>query len=165
MSRVAIKDALTGLANRAAFDDALAERLSSGAAIIAMIDLDCFKPVNDTYGHDAGDEVLKSVAARIVAQLDNRHLVARLGGDEFAILFHPALDSADATRAAKEVVLALQTPFGIANANVTIGASIGVAAAIDGEDSRALKRRADDRLYDAKRGGRGRVWSDLAVLP
>lgn len=161
MSRAAFTDALTGLANRAAFDGALAERVASGPATIAMIDLDCFKPVNDTHGHDAGDEVLKSVALRIVATLDNRHLVARLGGDEFAILFHPSFDSADATCAAEEVVRALEAPFEIANANVTIGASIGLAAAIDGDDPRAFKRRADGCLYNAKRGGRGRVWSDL----
>jgi GGDEF domain-containing protein len=92
ITRVALTDALTGLANRAAFDDALAERVAFAPAIIAMIDLDRFKPVNDAYGHDTGDELLKSVATRMVTALDNRHLVARLGGDEFAILFDTTLD-------------------------------------------------------------------------
>jgi diguanylate cyclase (GGDEF)-like protein len=163
ITRVALTDALTGLANRAAFDDALAERLASAPAIIAMIDLDRFKPVNDTYGHDTGDELLKSVATRIVTELDNRHLVARLGGDEFAILFDTTLDSADATRVAEGIVRVLQAPFVIASTNITISASIGMAAALDGINARALKRRADERLYNAKRGGRGRVSPGIAA--
>jgi diguanylate cyclase (GGDEF)-like protein len=161
IARAALTDGLTGLANRVAFDHSLAERLASAPAIIAIIDLDRFKPVNDTYGHDAGDELLKSVATRIVTELDHRHVVARLGGDEFAILFDAKLGAGDATRDAERIVGALQVPFAIAGKNVTIGASIGMAAAIDGDDVRALKRRADDRLYDAKRGGRGRVASEI----
>jgi diguanylate cyclase (GGDEF)-like protein len=164
MARAAFTDALTGLANRAAFDGALAERLASGpAAVVAMIDLDRFKPVNDTYGHDAGDELLKSVAARIAADLDGHHLVARLGGDEFAILFDAGLEVADATRTAERIVRVLELPFAIADTSITIGASIGLAAAVDGDSARTLKRRADDRLYNVKRGGRGHVASEIAA--
>lgn len=161
MARLALTDALTGLANRSAFDTALAERLVSGAAIVAMIDLDRFKPVNDTYGHDVGDELLKSVATRIYAELDGGHLVARLGGDEFAVLFDAELKIADATRAAERIVRTLEIPFAIAADNIAIGASIGLAAAVSGDDARTLKRRADDRLYNVKRGGRGHVLSDI----
>ncbi|MFX8219240.1 diguanylate cyclase, partial [Acinetobacter baumannii] len=77
--------------------------------------------------HDAGDELLKSVATRIVTELDHRHVVARLGGDEFAILFDAKLGAGDATRDAERIVGALQVPFAIAGKNVTIGASIGMA--------------------------------------
>ncbi|MEH2513496.1 diguanylate cyclase (GGDEF)-like protein [Nitrobacteraceae bacterium AZCC 1564] len=165
MARSASTDALTGLANRAAFDGVLTERLASGAiAVVAMIDLDRFKAVNDTHGHDAGDELLKSVATRILAELDDRHLVARLGGDEFAVLFDVAFGVADASRAAERIVLALERPFMIATNSVTIGASIGLAAAVHGDSARSLKRRADDRLYDVKRGGRGHVAYESAAV-
>jgi diguanylate cyclase (GGDEF)-like protein len=107
--------------------------------------------------------MLKSVATRIRAGLDGRHLVARLGGDEFAILFDAAFDVADATRAAEHLVVALERPFAIAANSVTIGASIGLAAAVEGDNARALKRRADDRLYNVKRAGRGRVSSEIAA--
>ncbi|MCK1597973.1 MULTISPECIES: GGDEF domain-containing protein [unclassified Bradyrhizobium] len=160
MARLALTEALTGLANRSAFDTALAERLVSGAAIVAMIDLDRFKPVNDTYGHDVGDELLKSVATRIDAELHGGHLVARLGGDEFGVLFDAELNIADATRAAERIVRTLETPFAIAADSIGIGASIGLAAAVNGDDARTLKRRADDRLYSVKRSGRGHVLSD-----
>lgn len=125
-----------------------------------MIDLDRFKPVNDTYGHDVGDELLKSVATRIDAELHGGHLVARLGGDEFGVLFDAELNIADATRAAERIVRTLETPFAIAADSIGIGASIGLAAAVNGDDARTLKRRADDRLYSVKRSGRGHVLSD-----
>ncbi|WP_313753864.1 GGDEF domain-containing protein [Bradyrhizobium sp. WYCCWR 12699] len=164
MARAASTDPLTGLANRAAFDGALTQRLGTGAAaIVAMIDLDRFKPVNDTYGHDAGDELLRAVASRIVAELDHRHLVARLGGDEFAILFDEVLDVANATRAAERFVQALERPFPIAANSITVGASVGLATAVDGDNVRSLKRRADERLYDVKRSGRGHVSSEIAA--
>jgi diguanylate cyclase (GGDEF)-like protein len=151
-------DVLTGLANRSAFDGALSQQLASGTtAIVAMIDLDRFKQVNDTHGHDAGDELLKSVATRIRAALSGRHLVGRLGGDEFAVLFEVEFGVADATRAAETIVRSLEQPFALLAAAVTIGASIGLAAAVDGDTARSLKKRADDRLYDVKRGGRGQV--------
>lgn len=164
MARLALTDALTGLANRSAFDTALAERLVSGAAIVAMIDLDRFKPVNDTYGHDVGDELLKAVAGRIDAELDGEHLVARLGGDEFAVLFDVGINIADAMHAAERIVRILETPFAVGGNGIAIGASIGLAAAIDGDDPRTLKRRADDRLYNVKRSGRGHVLSDLPAV-
>lgn len=164
MAHAAFTDALTGLANRAAFDGALAERLASDlAAVVAMIDLDRFKPINDTYGHDAGDELLKAAAARIVADLDCHHLVARLGGDEFAILFDAGIEVTDATRAAERIVRALELPFAIADTSVTIGASIGLAAAVDGDNARSIKRRADDRLYNVKRRGGGHVAAEIAA--
>ncbi|UFW48514.1 MULTISPECIES: GGDEF domain-containing protein [Bradyrhizobium] len=163
MSRAALTDALTGLANRAALDDALERQLASGVTVVALIDLDRFKAVNDTYGHDTGDELLKSVATRILDELEGHHLVVRLGGDEFAILFETGFGAANATREAERIVLALERPFVIGPNMVTIGASIGIAAAVHGDTARSLKRRADDRLYDVKRGGRGYVAHDSAI--
>jgi len=164
MSRAALTDALTGLANRPALEDALEQRLATGFTIVAMIDLDRFKAVNDTHGHEAGDELLKSVATRILDELEGRHLVARLGGDEFAILFEAGCGAADATRAAERIVVALERPFIIGPNTVTISASIGLAASVHGDTVRSLARRADERLYDVKRGGRGYVAHDNAAV-
>jgi diguanylate cyclase (GGDEF)-like protein len=161
LARLALTDTLTGLANRTAFDTALAERLLLGGAIVAMVDLDRFKPVNDTYGHDAGDQLLTSVADRIAAELGAEHTVARLGGDEFAVLFDAELNVVDATRAAERIVCTLEKPFMVAANRITIGASIGLAVAVDGDDVRTLKCRADDRLYNVKRSGRGHVLADM----
>ena len=108
--------------------------------------------------------MLRSVTARILAELEDRHLVARLGGDEFAILFDAGFGVADATRVAERIVLALERPFMIATNSVTIGASIGLAASVHGDSARSLKRRADDRLYDVKRGGRGYVAHESATV-
>lgn len=161
LAQIASTDPLTGLANRTAFDTALTGRLSIGFPVVAMIDLDRFKPINDAHGHAAGDELLKSVAERMRDALGGTHVVARLGGDEFAVLFD-AIDVAAATRFAKAIVFSLEQPFTLTAATVEIGASVGLAVAVDGDTVNSLCQRADDRLYDAKRAGRGQVASALA---
>ncbi len=155
LANVASTDALTSLRNRRAFDAALADRLRSGsAAIIAMIDLDRFKEVNDTHGHDVGDELLKAVAERFRADVTGGDLVARLGGDEFAVLFDVATNITEATRAAEAIVDRVGQAVRVGGINLRVGASIGLAVATPGDTARSLKKRADERLYDAKRAGR-----------
>jgi diguanylate cyclase (GGDEF)-like protein len=156
LAQRAATDALTGAVSRAAFDAALTERMARGSPTIALIDLDRFKPVNDTYGHAVGDELLKAVVDRVRAVLAGGHVVARIGGDEFAVLFDD-IDIVEATDLAEAIVTALEQPFALASTTVEIGASVGMAVAVAGDTAQSLRQRADERLYDAKREGRGRV--------
>ncbi|GAA1608508.1 GGDEF domain-containing protein [Actinoplanes couchii] len=148
-------DALTGLLNRAAFDTRAAEILAfSSDGVTAMIlDLDGFKPVNDTLGHAAGDDVLVVVARRLAAELRAGDLVSRIGGDEFAILL---TEAADAPEVAGRLLRRIGEPMRVHGHTVTVGGSIGLAAAEDG-DLNGLLRRADTAMYEAKAAGKGTV--------
>lgn len=165
-NRLAHHDILTGLPNRMQFHKALEKALASeerGKVIICCLDLDGFKPVNDTFGHAAGDEVLRNVANRL--QMHARgHLVARLGGDEFAILMTG--ERAEAIDLAERCIGAFEQPFTINGLAIRLGISIGIAAA-DGVDREALMQEADRALYRAKADGRN-IWrmthQDLPVL-
>ncbi|WP_334175123.1 PAS domain S-box protein, partial [Pseudoxanthobacter sp.] len=158
-------DALTGLPNRTLLDDRLgqalarSERLDLPAAVL-FIDLDRFKPVNDTWGHTAGDELLQHVAGRIRACVRAEDTVARLGGDEFVVVLPMVHSESDAAAVATKILRALSAPYdltGIA-ARVDVGASIGVAVARGGEsDAGTLLARADAAMYRGKAAGRGRV--------
>lgn len=152
-NRLAHHDILTGLPNRMQFYKALATALASDQrenVIICYLDLDGFKPVNDTFGHAAGDEVLKNVAKRLQAHARG-HLVARLGGDEFAILMTG--ERPDAVDLAERCIGAFEQPFAINGLAIRLGVSIGIAAA-DGADGEALMQEADRALYRAKADGR-----------
>ncbi|URK88303.1 GGDEF domain-containing protein [Rhizobium sp. RCAM05350] len=117
------------------------------------LDLDGFKPVNDTFGHAAGDMLLKQVAERLKSVLLNGDLVARLGGDEFAILQHAS--TARVADIADRCILALGKPFGIANRQIGISVSIGIAVAPEnGFDPDELMSAADTALYQAKASGK-----------
>ncbi|MFB9949267.1 diguanylate cyclase domain-containing protein [Rhizobium puerariae] len=154
-NRLAHHDALTGLPNRMQFYKALAAASNPGSAarvVAYCLDLDGFKPVNDTFGHAAGDEVLKMVAVRLRSEAKG-HMVARLGGDEFAILL-PAATDVD-TRLAQRCIAAFEVPFVIRGLPITLGVSIGIASApADGLDGEALVQAADRALYQAKAAGR-----------
>jgi diguanylate cyclase (GGDEF)-like protein/PAS domain S-box-containing protein len=151
-NRLAHHDVLTGLPNRMQFYKVLEEALHSGGTpTVYYLDLDGFKPVNDTFGHAAGDEVLKMVGARLQKEAAD-HLVARLGGDEFAILCGSG--HADVADLAERCIDSLQAPFNINGLPISIGVSIGIAAAVGGSDGETLMQAADRALYVAKEEGR-----------
>ncbi|WP_064693520.1 putative bifunctional diguanylate cyclase/phosphodiesterase [Rhizobium aegyptiacum] len=154
-------DALTGLANRRQFSEDLEANLpaTDGHNIALMqIDLDDFKPVNDTLGHGAGDVVLKTTAERIQALLRKGETAYRLAGDEFAVIQSVNDQPAEAERLAESLVRAFKEPFTIGGINVFVGASVGIAIApSDGGDGEQLMKAADIALYAAKNDGRGRA--------
>ncbi|MGE7471172.1 putative bifunctional diguanylate cyclase/phosphodiesterase [Bosea sp. NPDC003192] len=160
--RLAGQDELSGLPNRRTFDLRLDQeiaqlgRTKSGLAVL-MLDLDRFKAVNDTYGHNAGDELIRQVGQRLTTVLRLGDTVARLGGDEFGII-QTNMTAANASAALGQRILdALTEPFEIAGVAVTIGCSIGIAhAPRDGADRSTLLRLADTALYQAKNEGRNR---------
>ncbi|MCU6455758.1 EAL domain-containing protein [Sphingomonas sp. A2-49] len=169
ITRLALFDGLTGLANRQRMRHSLDKTLQqqqSGPyrpASLFLMDLDRFKAVNDTLGHQAGDALLKQVAQRLERVVGDAGLVGRLGGDEFQVLL-PGLDNRDTLAGlARELIAGLSQPYFIAGASVSIGCSIGIAIAPHhGEDAEELIRNADLALYAAKADGRGvhRFYSD-----
>ncbi len=156
----ALHDALTGLPNRALLHDRLAHALTVAARertplALFLMDLDRFKEVNDTLGHDAGDDLLSEVARRVQGALRASDTVARLGGDEFAMLL-PGADAVSATEAARKVLSALVEPVTLHEQIVIVGGSVGIARYPDhGADAAALLRHADVAMYAVKRGGGG----------
>jgi diguanylate cyclase (GGDEF)-like protein len=148
-------DDLTGLPGRTVLVERLTRALARGArsgdgVAVLFLDLDRFKPINDSLGHDAGDEVLRVVATRLRAVLREVDTPARIGGDEFAVL----LEDADAERAelvARRIVVDLAAPVAVGDRHVTIGVSIGVAVATPQDDAERLLHGADLAMYDAKR--------------
>ena len=159
--RLAHLDALTGLANRrqffANFEAALARATESGRRFaVGLIDLDGFKPVNDGYGHNVGDAVLREVGRRLTEAADERISLSRLGGDEFAILVEGDVCD-DALRALSERLCAsLRAPYHVFGMEVSITGTMGFAAYPDaGLSVESLYERADYALYTAKENGRG----------
>jgi diguanylate cyclase (GGDEF)-like protein/PAS domain S-box-containing protein len=161
LTRQAFYDNLTGLANRALFRDRLDQAItrsgrSNEELAVLMVDLDGFKQVNDTLGHDAGDRFLKEVAGRFASTTRSSDTLARFGGDEFAVLLegtpHPR-----AAPFAKRLLERLAEPVSLLGRDFTIGASIGIVLHPGGEGkSEDLLRHADLAMYEAKEGGRGR---------
>lgn len=164
LRELALRDPLTGLANRAALyvhlDEALRRSRGRGQPIcLLLVDLDGFKAVNDLYGHEAGDHLLVEVAERLRSVTRPDDLVARLGGDEF-VLVAEALDlPRQAQRIGERLLSALAEPLRSVP-QAQIGASVGIAVSA-GENLEALLRRADAAMYAAKAAGRGNVqWAD-----
>ena len=161
---MAFTDSLTGLGNRALFADRLHESLQrtgrDGAEVaVLLIDLDDFKPINDRYGHAAGDAVLVQTAQRLRGSVRPGDVVARLGGDEFAILFEqPFAEGYPAV--ATRIANAVAAPCHVAEADsVRVRASVGVAVSTGDDDSSALLKVADEAMYRAKREGKTAVMS------
>jgi len=155
-------DALTGLANRMLFFDRLnltLEHVTRHGTTLAIlfIDIDGFKDVNDTYGHQAGDQLLGQIARALKESVRTEDTVARLGGDEFAVLV-PRLDkSRDVTHLASKVLKAIAQPFQVEGGEVTVSASVGVALSSDsGNDSARLVKCADMAMFRAKKQGKHR---------
>lgn len=156
LRRTARSDALTGLANRLACHDFLREQEEAEAISVLYVDLDDFKEVNDSYGHTAGDALLKAVARRLEGSVRSTDLVARLGGDEFAVLCRD-LSPTEASVLAARILDTLCQPVQVdGGVRVMARASIGIATAPRG-DLAALFEQADEALYDAKRTGRNIV--------
>lgn len=156
------RDVLTGLPNRRMFlelaGDVLGEAWRSGReCAVLFIDLDDFKPVNDTYGHAVGDALLIAVGSRLQQSVPKNALVARLGGDEFAILIADA-ERDDPMLVAERVLVELQSPFVLGGHEVSIHASIGIATGSEsGRRAEDLIDAADRAMYMAKRAGRGTI--------
>ncbi|HEY0493585.1 MAG TPA: diguanylate cyclase, partial [Candidatus Dormibacteraeota bacterium] len=160
LTHQAFHDSLTNLPNRAAFrvvlDHAVHGEEHRRIAVL-FLDLDDFKVVNDTLGHEAGDQLLAAVAKRIEATLRPGDSVARLGGDEFAVLLKNMEDESIARRVADRITRQLSTPFAIEGREVFVHASIGIAALVSGEEAAEdLLKNADVAMYIAKARGKGR---------
>jgi diguanylate cyclase (GGDEF)-like protein len=153
-------DALTGLTNRAGFlqklnDSMAACREGGGLMAVMYLDIDRFKPVNDTYGHAVGDALLKAFSARLSNTVRASDTVARLGGDEFTIIMDRISKPEDAAVTASKIVHAMQHPFELDGVLVNVSTSIGLTYFRDEDVSPAeLLKRADSLLYEAKQAGR-----------
>jgi diguanylate cyclase (GGDEF)-like protein/PAS domain S-box-containing protein len=161
MRHQALHDPLTDLPNRALLHDRLAHalaRAARGKACVGVlfIDLDHFKVINDSLGHDVGDELLMQVAARLTALLRASDTLGRLGGDEFMVIAEPGSDPAQHVRMAERLGAVLEAPFFVRGDELAISASIGIACGDGDADPRELVRDADAAMYRAKSLGRAR---------
>jgi diguanylate cyclase (GGDEF)-like protein len=161
----AMHDSLTGLANRDAIIEHLDARLANGETeralggfALMLLDLDGFKAVNDELGHDAGDELLKIVAKRLVATLRDSDFIARLGGDEFLVVVPQVSDRDTAGLVADKLIRVLAEPYAINSKLARVSASIGVSLfPTNGSDREVLMKAADLAMYEAKRAGRNQA--------
>lgn len=157
---LASHDSLTDLPNRATFAEMLkvashSARRQGRSLAVLFIDLDRFKWVNDTLGHDAGDMLLREVAGRLRSAVRQSDLVARLGGDEFVVLLQDVAEPADATRVANAVLDSLRDPVAIDGRECAVSASIGICLHPDGDqDDQAVLKNADMAMYLAKQSGK-----------
>jgi diguanylate cyclase (GGDEF)-like protein/PAS domain S-box-containing protein len=159
---LATRDALTGLPNRVLLNDRLEQAIMNGARsrtglAFMFIDLDRFKTINDSLGHQVGDELLKNVAKRLFACIRASDTVARLGGDEFAVILENLRDDDDegAQQVAEKMIASMATPMLIENQHLNTSCSIGISLyPVDGRDSATLMKHADVAMYYAKEKGR-----------
>jgi len=162
VERQASEDSLTGLPNRQSFEARFERLLEGGTSerptALMMLDLDRFKQVNDTLGHNAGDALIAAVGQRLRSVCEDSSVLARLGGDEFAILHEKHDTPEDLLALAQRIIEAIGRPFSIDGVDAFVGVSIGIVmAGTDDRDRRELTRRADIALYEAKAAGRNRA--------
>jgi diguanylate cyclase (GGDEF)-like protein/PAS domain S-box-containing protein len=158
----ALHDGLTGLPNRTLFLDRVGHALTRSnrhpqPLAVFFVDLDRFKLVNDSLGHEAGDELLRLVAPRFESAIRPSDTLARLGGDEFAVLCEQLPSEASATRIANQLMSALEEPIVLKGRDHVVSASIGIAVGTPGSNAPDLLRDADAAMYRAKAHGRGRA--------
>ena len=160
LARLAERDGLTGLLNRIGFERYLASHAAEGrleGLAVLYIDLDHFKPVNDSFGHAVGDQLLRLFAQRLQGLVWPTDAVARLGGDEFAVALPGMRERAHADSVADRILAAAHAPFEVGALTLQIGASVGVAFDADHDTGwQGLVDHADRKLYQAKAAGRGR---------
>jgi len=161
-------DQLTGIFNRVGFDEHVQRALVDGKRYgtdiaVAMIDLDGFKPINDQFGHKAGDMVLKTIAGRLTDQGRKTDIAARLGGDEFVVVFTDLKNPADLPSLGERLLARINLPIDIeTGTQVQVGASIGMAyTPVHGDNIETLLDVADKAMYNAKHTGKGR----FAIAP
>jgi diguanylate cyclase (GGDEF)-like protein/PAS domain S-box-containing protein len=160
LQRLAQVDVLTGLTNRAGFEQKLGDAMASADAdrhlmAVMYMDIDRFKPVNDTYGHDVGDALLKAFSSRLTHTLRASDTIARLGGDEFTIIMEKISRPGDASVIAGKIVAAMRLPFELDGITVSISTSIGLAYYRgEGRTPDDLLKEADVLMYKAKQEGR-----------
>lgn len=161
--RAALTDPMTGLQNRRYFDDALAQYMEEFSRIerplgIMILDIDHFKSINDTHGHDVGDAVIKGLAGTIRDYTRHHDITARIGGEEFAVVV-PNVALADLDKMANRLRVAVSNlVFKVGDTvRLKITISIGIAIWDGSENGAKLYKRADSNLYSAKRGGRNKV--------
>ncbi|KAF0158587.1 MAG: response regulator receiver [Syntrophaceae bacterium] len=153
----ALHDSLTALPNRRLFEDRLDQTIKTtqrlgGQAALLYIDLDGFKPVNDLYGHDAGDIVLRDVAVRIQSCIRTSDTAARIGGDEFVVILQDVAGREDARRVSQKIVDAIRQPFMVSAQECRVGVSIGISLfPDDGNDPKILMKIADQAMYAVKK--------------
>jgi diguanylate cyclase (GGDEF)-like protein len=157
IAHMALHDGLTDLPNRALFNERLEHALACGETVAAhLLDLDLFKNVNDTLGHEVGDKLLQAVACRLRTVVRETDTVARMGGDEFAVVQAAIAHPAEAATLAERIIASIGEPYDIAGHQVIVGTSVGVSVGpADGSDPGQLMRNADLALYRAKNAGRG----------
>lgn len=167
LERLVMRDSLTGLLNRRALMEVLPMALLRSArsglpCAVAFLDLDGFKAINDSYGHEDGDEVLREFGRRIICTVRATDTVARLAGDEFVVILESMTEEDDAVTLGSKIMPTLREPFILKSATVRVGASIGIAVHASGssEATDALLARADKAMYQAKKAGKNQVVVD-----
>ncbi|NUZ08350.1 EAL domain-containing protein [Schlegelella sp. ID0723] len=169
LQRLALHDALTGLPNRALFEDRMAHAVArhrreatraderhAERLVVMFIDLDGFKPINDSFGHAAGDQLLVEAASRLREGAREGDTIARIGGDEFVLLAEGVFSTDDAVRTARRVVHAIGLPFNLGGRQVSVSCSVGIAVYPDHGPPERLLANADAAMYAAKQGGGSR---------
>jgi diguanylate cyclase (GGDEF)-like protein len=161
LTEMAFRDALTGLANRALVRDTIARALSRSRRTgrpfgLLLLDLDGFKQINDSLGHEAGDDVLVATAARLRECLRDEETAGRLGGDEFAVVIEDLVDARGAIAVAERIMAALHPTITVSGHRVQVRTSIGIALSnAEVSDAGDMLRNADVAMYRAKRRGTG----------
>lgn len=168
LGTLAATDMLTGLDNRRAFNSKLADKAAKNeSGVLMLVDIDHFKRVNDTYGHDVGDLCLVAIASFLRNAVRKSDVICRMGGEEFAA-FLPGLNEQEGKRVSHKLCQPIVMPASAGDGTISLTLSIGATLHVSGDDLQAALKQADDALYQAKSSGRARaVWSsnDVDVFP
>ena len=161
LEAIAHYDSLTGLANRSLLADRMRKAMATASRhgtfiTVVYLDLDGFKPINDTYGHETGDELLKAIAERLKQGLRATDTAARIGGDEFVVVLTDMASRLDAERTVDRILATIADPVAVSDVTVGVGASAGVTFYPQGDElePEQLLRQADQAMYSAKRAGK-----------